>query len=218
MALGDSEAWACVRLRGAAPAEWLLLEPLPLVPAEAASPSLLTGLAARFGRGKAAAPRDGEPAAADWHPWLRRLVRGHLRWLARYPLGAGGAVERCRLEGAEWPPPAADREDALSRFRQALGYGKLEAVAYGKLADDQPVIGSGGGLRLRALDGREADEYVWADDAARAAFRAAAPERVWAVAWCDAGLIAPLAVVVPGGLFSQPRLVHLVPGCLAEPL
>src|SRR3954469_1222603 len=35
MAVGDGEAWACVRLRGGSGAEWLLLEPLLPGPSEA---------------------------------------------------------------------------------------------------------------------------------------------------------------------------------------
>jgi hypothetical protein len=221
MALGDGEAWACVRLRGAAPADWLLVEPLPHGPTETTTAPLLAGLAARLGLGKRAAAQDGAPATGDpassdgtasvaWHPWLRRPMRGHLRWLARYPLGGEGEVQRCRLEHADWPAPADPKSDALARFRQAVASGKLE--------DDQPVIGAGGALRLKALDTRDPDAYAWVDGAAAAAFRTLATERAWAIAWCAPGLIAPLALVTPGGLLSQPRLRHLVPGCPAVPL
>jgi hypothetical protein len=222
LALADGEAWACVRLRGAIPAEWLLLEPLPAGPGEAdAAPlpprsgeaptaSLLSGLAARFRRGNPAAPAAADRPPENGHPWLRRPLRGHLRWLARYPLGAAGKVECCRLEAAEWRTPTEAREEGFSQLRRTLGSGKLE--------DDQPVFGGGGALRLKLLDAREADVYTWVDGAAATVFRAAARDRAWALAWCQEGLITPLAVIVPGSLFAQPRLVHLVPGGPAEPL
>jgi hypothetical protein len=71
---------------------------------------------------------------------------------------------------------------------------------------------------VKALHAREADTYAWVDGTAETAFRVAAREGAWTVAWCQDGLVAPLAVVVPGGWFGQARLVHLVPGCPAEPL
>jgi hypothetical protein len=210
MVVADGEAWACVQMRGGAPAGWLLLEPLPPGPSEAATAPLLVGLVARFKRGKSVTSADADPPADGWHPWLRRAVRGQLRWLARYPLGAAGQVERCRLEAADWPTPTEAREAALSAFRGAVTAGKLEA--------DQPVLGTGGGLRLKLLEAQAADAYAWADSAAATEFRAAVSDQAWAVAWCQEGLIAPLALIRPGGLFRQGRLVHLVPGNPEEPL
>src|SRR5207253_2158844 len=123
--------------------------------AEALAAIVLAAAACRLLRARlpaAAAPPDrgvdlwrieGPPPADDWRPWLRYSLRGHLQWLARYPLGATGKVERCRLATAEWSAPTEAREAALSQLRSTIAAGKLE--------DNQPVVGSGGGLRLKLL-------------------------------------------------------------------
>jgi hypothetical protein len=222
LALVDGEAWACVRLHGATPTEWLLLEPPslgqgdvgpvppPPQPSAGTAARLRAGLAARFERGKPAVTADDHRPAADSRPWLERPLRGYLRWLARHPLGATGSVECCRLEGAEWTTPSEARADAVDRFRTAVASGKVE--------DDQPVFGTRSALRLKLLDAREADTYAWVDSAAATAFRAAAGDRAWAIAWCQDDRVTPLAVIAPGGRFAQARLVHLVPGCPEESL
>jgi hypothetical protein len=59
---------------------------------------------------------------------------------------------------------------------------------------------------------------VWPDPAAAAVFRSVGAGEVWALAWVDGALVAPLALLKPAGLFQKPQLIHLVPGHPATPL
>lgn len=152
-------------------------------------------------------PQNDRAAARDFSPpWLRGQLYAHQRWQARYPLGASGEVQRSSVVDATWKIPAGD-DDLFAHFREELTGGKLK--------DGQRVL-AGGDLRTMELDPAESDHYVWPDPAASTAFRSAASGRVWALVWTPGNLIAPLAVLVPGGLFRRPRLVHLVPGNPAE--
>jgi hypothetical protein len=154
--------------------------------------------------------READAAPQAGAVWLRTPLQGHLRWLARYPVGAAGIVQRCRLEAPRWPPPRFEPDDALTRWRRA--------AAAGQLADNQPLLGPYGPLQVKALVAAEAPHYDWLDPAAEAAFRAVARDQTWAVTWVRDGLLVPLAVVVPGSNRLPARLVHLVPGTPGEPL
>jgi hypothetical protein len=173
LAVGPGEeAWACVRLRGQWADRYVLVDP----------PAVLDGGA--------------EPT------WLGCVLEGVLAWQARYPLGAEGSVDRCRLGGAK---VVAEAPDGLL---QALSKPYKEGLT---------LLGGSGGLRLRHLERAEASTYVWPDPTAAQAFAGARQDKVWALTWAG-GAIAPLALLSPPGFFKRPKLVHLIPGLPETPL
>jgi hypothetical protein len=219
VALAGGEAWACVRRQGGTVTDWMLVEPpgpppepppdpVPEPPPPTAPSSLLGKL--RFRLGGSVGKQAGDAAPRPGSPWLRTPIQGHLRWLARYPVGTAGEVQHCRLEAHRWTPPGYGSSDTLTRW--------LQAATTGQLADDQPVLGPYGPLRVKALTVDDARHYDWLDPAAEAAFRAVAKGQVWALSWLRDGLLVPLAIVVPGAHRRPAQLVHLVPGCPADPL
>jgi hypothetical protein len=131
--------------------------------------------------------------------WLGCVLEGALAWQARYPLGAEGSVDRCRLAGAK---VAAETPDGLL---QVLSKPYKEGLT---------LLGGSGGLRLRQLERAEASTYVWPDPTAAQAFASARQDNVWALTWAGSagGAISPLALLSPPGFFKRPKLIHLVPG------
>jgi hypothetical protein len=125
--LGQGEVWGCVRLRGSAADQWLLVEPLPLEerPGEAVTKGGMVGRFLRRDRAPTEPEGEAGGGAVAW-PWLRRQVRGRQRWRARYPLGASGEVQVCTLEEPEWLPRPEPDDDSLARFRQSLSGGKIK--------------------------------------------------------------------------------------------
>lgn len=202
---GAGEMWACVRRRGLAAADWLLIAPpaLEWPERESALARGARGFVARLVRGAPPAETDRRRA-----PWLWQELQGRLRWQARLPLGTNGEIEASSMSEAEWAGAGAD--EALRPFREAL--------ADGTLTDDLPVLSGGGRLRMKELAAVEATNYVWADASAEEAFRAASGgrETAWALAWCAGALVTPLALIEPGAHGRPGRLVHLVPGTPAD--
>jgi hypothetical protein len=181
MALDDGTAWACLRLKGGWATEWLLLRPPEL-----------------------------EALGDEQRPWLNGELHGHLRWCARYPLGAAGSVECCWLADAAWTESDSAEDRLAVRLRKALRDGKFR--------DGQPIWPGANWLRTRAVSRAAVDDYAWPSPATRAAFQAVADDRVWALVWQDGALAVPLVLLSPGGLFRRPSLVHLAPQAAAQPL
>jgi hypothetical protein len=193
MALAGGEAWACLRLRGSVPGEWVLVEP-------AALPEGVRALRTASGT---------EPA------WLGTVLDGRLRWRARYPLGAAGSVERCVLEDAA---PAAESDDNGQRTGQLRLVDHTRATLAKGWKAGTALLDGYGPVRLEQLDPADADAYLWADPAAAAALRECGTERVWAIVWNRGGSQAPLALLSPPGFLRKASLVHLVPGRPNSPL
>lgn len=203
--LGHREVWATARIRGAVLSEIVLLDPVPVAPSveirvssNGESPVMIGGddqeTTTRMG--------NGAGISNDAVPWLRGQLQGHLRWQARFPLGANGEVQHCALTAPEWHLPKK-QTDAFAPFRAAL--------ANGKLKDGQWALAASN-LRAIELDPAETDRYVWPDTAASAAFPNSAPEPAWVLAWTPKDLIVPLAILIPGDASRDARLIHLVPG------
>lgn len=206
LALGDEEVWACARIRGVVAFEIVLLYPVWMEPRSREHVASSSG---GFQPSLAqddpdAAAKSGRPATVSMPsvPWLYKHLRGHLRWQARYPLGANGEAQLFTLTDAEWRLPEG-QVDLFAPFREALDRGKLK--------DGQRVLAAGE-LRAMKLDPAQAESCVWPDPAVSAAFRAAAQERVWTLAWARSDQIVPLAILIPGDASRGARLVHLVPG------
>lgn len=211
LTIGDGEAWSCIRRRGPMAVEWLLVDPFTSNREQGARPPSGGMLRRLFRQGTAKAARSAEDEADGRESsvrWLRSQVQGHLRWRARYPLGASGEVQRCALDLPTWHIPP-EEADPLAPLRQAL--------ADGDLKDGTRVLGAAT-LQVKEITTPDVDAYVWPDPAAAEAFRAAAREKVWALLWTEGGLVAPLALLSPGGAGRKPRLIHLVPGTPAETL
>lgn len=198
-AVGEGEAWLCLRLAGGYAGERLLVDPAPLAATE--------GDGGGHGQRTVAEP-----------PWLASLLRGRLRWRARHALGAAGTIERCALLdgtvtlGSDGGAPAESESSAwVARMLDQLG--KTLRGGWKEGAHVTPAFGH---IRLSRLHVREAESYLWSDPAAAAAFRQAGAalksDRVWAIVWQDQAAVQPLALLSPGGIFSRPALVHLVPG------
>ncbi|MBI3972497.1 MAG: hypothetical protein HY332_14550 [Chloroflexi bacterium] len=198
MAVGTEALWACVRLRGGWPDSWYLVEP----------PNLHESLGDAGGSGGAVSiddySRTGESGAGE-PAWLRCIVEGRLRWRARYPLGATGDVERCRLAEANTVAPHENEARALSTM--------LELIQGKGLRDGATVLSGTGSLRLRLLEPAESNAYLWPDPAACDAFRSIGEKKVWALTWVEGSVIKPLVLLSPAGFLRKPHLIHLVPGC-----
>lgn len=196
VSLETGEAWACLRVEGARASGWVLVDP----PAAASKPDhARTDLSVANGHAAMAGPL-----------WLRQEIRGQLCWRAPYPLGAGGEVQQCSLEEVSWPGLEDAGADPLAPFRRAL--------AGGKLKDDGPVLPGEGRLRVRQLERDRIVDYVWPDPAVSRSFGAIARGTVWGLVWVERDLVAPLALLNPGGLLRRARLIHLVPGGAADTL
>jgi hypothetical protein len=201
MAVGREEVWACIRLRGQWTDECFLVD--------SSSPNRPAG-DTLDGEAAAGGPANNGPdRLADEPPWLRCIVEGRLAWQARYPLGASGEVERCRLAGGNVVGPSDAEAHALAALLQALGK---------PYKDGATVLSGTGGLRLRHLERAEAGTYVWPDPAAAAAFAGVRDEKAWALTWVEGATIRPLALLSPPGFFKHPALIHLVPGLPQTPL
>jgi hypothetical protein len=207
LSVEGGETWACARLRGKQAEEWLLLEPLPRAGLPAPPPAPSGGLLSRLTR--RAAPAETSEASEPPIPWLRAVVHGYRRWLAREPLGASGEVQRCLLAEPRWQLPAADGDPCVD-VRKALGSGNLE--------DGLPVAGRYSPLQLKRLASADADGYLWPDPSAAEVFHSLARDQTWAVCWVRDSGISPLLLVEPGGVFRRARVIHLVPGAPSEPL
>ncbi|HYF76663.1 MAG TPA: hypothetical protein VD973_06010 [Symbiobacteriaceae bacterium] len=135
-------------------------------------------------------------------PWLRHALEGSLCWQARHPLGASGDYQVCTAVNHTW----ADLEpDAL-------------LLVPNDPRKDQLIFSGGGGLRLVQLAPDDLNVYAWLHPAMMEAARTALQHSQWALAWVEGALVAPLALLIPGGLFRRSKLVHLVPGAPAEAL
>ena len=187
--------WSCIQLRGQWADECFLVDPSSLD--LSADDSQNGDAAANNSAGDGQGHRATEPA------WLRCMLAGQLAWQARYPLGASGEVERCRLAGGKVAEPSDAEAHALAALLQALG----------KPYKDRATVLSGtGGLRLRHLERAEVGTYVWPDPATAAAFAGVRDDKVWALTWVEGAAIRPLALLSPPGFFKHPALIHLVPG------
>jgi hypothetical protein len=199
-ALAGGEAWLCLRLRGMYASERVLVDPARL--ASGAAPDAPGG----------AANSGAEPA------WMRSLVRGSLRWRARYPLGASGSIERCVLLNATLAIPGAGSAGSAGDERawEARLLDQAHAVLTKRPSDGAQVLAGSGSVRLAKLHAAEAESYVWPDPAAAEVFRTAGEaltsDDVWAVVWKDDALVQPLALLSPPGLLKNAALIHLVPG------
>lgn len=207
LALGNGEVWACAQLNPAG-GMWVLIEPLELAagaerpaPEQRARRGLIGSL---LGRAKGALPAAGTPMSSQAGPWLRRQVRGRLRWRASYPLGAQGEVRHGVLDEPEWLTAPDSVDELAAPFRAALAAGEVE--------DGLPLIASRGGLQIKKLDPSSSQTFVWPDPAAAAAFEQAASGQVWALVWAAGHLTAPLAVLRPGTGQQPAGLTHLVAG------
>ncbi|HYF95333.1 MAG TPA: hypothetical protein VD969_24240 [Symbiobacteriaceae bacterium] len=135
-------------------------------------------------------------------PWLRHVLEGGLRWQERHLLGASGEYQVCTMANPGWADLAAE----------AL------LLAPNDPRKEQPVFSGGGGLRLVQVVPDDLNVYAWLHPTMIDAARAALQHSQRAVAWVDGALVAPLAILVPGGLLRRARLVHLVAGAPAEVL
>jgi hypothetical protein len=80
-----------------------------------------------------------------------------------------------------------------------------------------PVVGYASAIQVKELSAKAADDYAWCDPAMARIFQTRGAS-TWAIAWVRQALIAPLAIVIPGGLLHQPQLIHFVNGGTAQPL
>jgi hypothetical protein len=179
IALGNGEAWACVRPQGVT-IELILVEPLD--------------------------------EAGHAGQWLGRTIRGRARWVARYPLGATGDVPLVALEDYQLLllDEGEEKAEHLASPWKSLDLTKLE--------DCKPVFAYRANLQVRRLAADDADGCAWPDPATSQAFRAAAREPVWTIAWIDGPLVVPLAILIPPGFLSPAKLVHLTHGNPVERL
>jgi hypothetical protein len=201
--LAEGEAWACARLHYYDLREWLLVAPPPDPPPrdpgdDEIAPRLtqlrLTDL-----------PTHGPGRADDGiAPWLTRPLHALLRWEARLPLGARGDVQMATVVECRWAELPDIREDPFAALRQVL--------AAGDLLGGKSAYVEHGRLRVISLDAEDAASCVWPDLAMAWAFQDAATSPVWAIAWVDGALVAPLAIVEPGDGTRPARVVHLVHG------
>jgi hypothetical protein len=135
-------------------------------------------------------------------PWLRHVLEGSLRWQARHPLGASGDYQVCTAANHAW----ADLEpDAL-------------LLVPNDPRKDQHIFSGGGGLRLVQFAPDDLNVYAWLHPAMMEAARTALQHSQWALAWVEGALVAPLALLIPGGLLRRSKLLNLVPGAPAEAL
>lgn len=185
-AIGNAEAWLCLRLRGNFVERRVLVDPTPLSVGDH--------------------PETVPPGAGALPRWMGSAIRGRLRWSARHALGASGTIERCTLLDASLLTEAEQPAQLLQHARQALTSEWKDGV----------VIDAYHHLCISRLRVSEAETYVWPDRATVAAFRTAPPvlksDEPWAVVWRDDATVQPLALLAPGGLFKKPELLHLVPG------
>jgi hypothetical protein len=202
-AMADGEAWLCLRLHGMYTSERVLVDPTQLASREGPDANRGVSITAT------------EPA------WMRSMVRGSLRWRARYPLGASGSIERCvLLNGTLAMPGAGGTENAGSARDERAWESRLldqtRAVLTKRPNDGAQVLAASGSVRLAKLHAAEAEGYVWPDPAAAEVFRTAGEalrsDDVWAVVWKDDALVQPLALFSPPGLLKNAELIHLVPG------
>ena len=171
--------------------QWLLIEP----PAPEQGLDLLHELSQASG-------------LAGGGRWLSWRLRGLLRWRATLPLGADGDVQLCAIDDFALLPPDKDA-DPLAHIRRALASDGLK----GGLS----LHGMRRGVQVKRLDPAKAADYIWLDPGSEQPFRAAGESEAWALAWVDASLIAPIALLKPQN-GSPPLLVHLVPGLPADVL
>jgi hypothetical protein len=206
IATADGEAWLCLRLRGMYASERVLVDP------------------AQLGSGAAPDATGGASSTVTEPAWMRSLVRGSLRWRARYPLGASGSIERCVLLNATLAEPGAggteNARNAGSAGDERAWESRLLDQAHAVLTrrpnDGAQMLPGAGSVRLAKLHVAEAEGYVWPDPTAAAVFRTAGAalksDDVWAVVWKEDALVQPLALLSPPGLLKNAELIHLVPG------
>ncbi len=133
----------------------------------------------------------------DLNPgWLRRPLQGRLRWVGRYPIGAAGEVQCCRLEFAAPAPGFPAGQDPLEPFRETLSAGSL--------AEDAWILGGGGVLRARQYDPDEMAGYTWADPRAPEGLRPIMRKAAWILVWVQNEIETPVAAVQESG-----EAVHL---------
>lgn len=138
----------------------------------------------------------------EHRPWLRHVLEGSLRWQARHQLGASGDYQVCTVTNPSWTDL---EEDALLLVPKDP-------------RKDQLIFSGGGGLRLVQVVPDDLHVYAWLHPSMMEAARVALQHSQWALAWVDGALVAPLAVLSPGGLLRRARLYQLVPGAPAEVL
>jgi hypothetical protein len=192
--LDGREVWVCTRPNRN---ELLLVE--PPFPAPAVEPAA-AGVFARLRReiGQALGGEAAPPGI-----WLRRRLRGTLRWQAQYPLGVQGDVGFYTLEGAGWAAET-DEQDGLHHVRRALASGKLQ--------DGTPLFWTSAGFQIRQLDRDDPAACIWLDPTAAEAFGTASDARPWAIVWLEGAAVVPVARLVLGGPGRSVRVVHLLPG------
>jgi hypothetical protein len=79
-----------------------------------------------------------------------------------------------------------------------------------------PVVGYAAAIQVKELSVKAIDDYAWCDPAMARIFQSRGSASTWAIAWVHQALIAPLAIVVPGGLLHPPQLIHLVESGIAH--
>jgi hypothetical protein len=200
--LDGQEAWAC-----AWPArhQAVILESPPGVPTTSSPATTPDGLPGRLRRGllQAIGGAQGEPSV-----WMRRRLRGSLRWVGRLAVGATADLPLCALEDAAWVTDERDEDDdQYARFLAGLA---MEQVRH------SGMIGwYGVSVTVGEIEQARAAEYDWIDPSMASAFSTAARSQSSAL-WVNAHpLTFPVALLEPG---PGARIVHLVPGLPSDRL